>query len=417
MYKKLVVLIFVSLITLVLRADPPDPPVGKRWVLNAKFSDEFNGDKLDDSKWYDYHPNWSGREPGIFLPSQVKVGNGYMSITGKKLEKDSIQIKKDGSKRIFNIAGGAVVSKTTDAYFGYYECKFKAAKTTMSTTFWMSTRGSYEGPADCDKDKYGLELDFQECIGREGDFDGKYFARGMNSNSHYWYTDCEGGRHDYRAPQSKIETETMPSEDFYVYGGWWHNESMVSYYLDDRKVKTVDFYDDVTNKPFNKTMGLNMVSETYPFPWIKLPNDEELADPTKNTCYYDWVRVYNLVDVGKKVENIDETVMFKESIFFLNKPKIISGKDIISLEYLYKANTDRQILVKVMDENDKRVLQVKRIAYAGFGNQKLDIKLSNKLNSKKNYSIKIFIKDLKDVEKTFVTDEFSFEYNTNKNIL
>ncbi|SDX89471.1 Beta-glucanase, GH16 family [Lutibacter oricola] len=411
MYKKLIILLVVSLITSVLRADPPDPPVGKRWVLNAKFSDEFNGNKLDATKWYDYHPNWSGREPGIFLPSQVKVGNGYMSITGKKLEKDSIQIRKDGTKKIFNIAGGAVVSKTTDAYFGYYECKFKAAKTTMSTTFWMSTRGSTDGPTDCESDKYGLELDFQECIGREGDFDGKYFARGMNSNSHYWYTDCEGKRHDYRAPQSKIETKTMPSEDFYTYGGWWHNESKVSYFLNDRKVKTVDFYDEITKKPFDKTMGLNMVSETYPFPWIKLPNDEELADPTKNTCYYDWVRVYDLVDIDEKVKNnaTENLTIFNDRVYFNNKLSKISSKNNIDVSYSYMSNVDREVLIKLFDENKKPVIQTKHTVFAGFGNRDLQLKLNNKLKNNKTYVAKIFVKQ-PNGKKNIVTDEFKFVY-------
>ena len=194
-----------------LSADPPDPPVGQRWVLNETFSDEFNGNKLDTNKWYDYHPKWIGREPGIFLPSQVSVKDGYMQITGKKLPKDTL-VKAHGRELKFNIAGGAVISKSNEAFYGYYECKFKAAKTTMSTTFWLSTDHRTKGPNGCDN--YGLELDIQECIGREGDFNGNYFAQGMNSNSHFWYSDCDKKKHDLRAPQSKIKTKTKPSEDF-----------------------------------------------------------------------------------------------------------------------------------------------------------------------------------------------------------
>ena len=142
--------------------------------------------KLDDTKWYDHHPTWKGRPPGLFMPSQVSVKDGYLQIKGRKLAKDTVI-----GGNTFNIAGGAVVSKTTDAGFGYYECRVKAAETSMSTTFWLSSRKQYEGPKDC-KDSYGLELDIQECIGREGDFKGKWFAKGMHSNAHFWYTDCEG---------------------------------------------------------------------------------------------------------------------------------------------------------------------------------------------------------------------------------
>ena len=78
-----------------------------------------------------------------------------MQITGKKLKKDTI-VKAYGRELTFNIAGGAVISKSNDAFFGYYECKFKAAKTTMSTTFWLSTNQRAEGPNGCDN--YGLNL-------------------------------------------------------------------------------------------------------------------------------------------------------------------------------------------------------------------------------------------------------------------
>ncbi len=41
------------------------------------------------------------------------------------------------------------------------------------------------------------------------------------------------------------------------------------------------FFTDIKEKPFDHPMGMNLVSETYPFPWISLPTDEELADPEK----------------------------------------------------------------------------------------------------------------------------------------
>ena len=284
----------------ILKADPPDPPLGKRWIFNPLFSEEFNGTSLDLTKWYDHHPSWIGRAPGLFLPSQVSVANGYMTIRGEKMASDTVITHWDGRKEIYNIKAGAVVSRSLDAYFGYYECRFKAAKTTMSTTFWMSTRKGYPGPEPCG-DRYGLELDIQECIGREGPFDGAWFASGMNSNSHYWYTGCDGIKHDYRAEGVEIESESLASEDFNTYGGWWQDESNVVYYFNNGEGVASKFYDGITDKPFDRPMGINLVSETYPFPWIELPNDEELADSTKNICYYDWVRSYLLVDVDSVI--------------------------------------------------------------------------------------------------------------------
>jgi len=295
-YPFIPLLLFTFQVTAV--AQPPIPPLGQRWILNEKYSDEFNGTSLDLTKWYNYHPTWNGREPGIFLPSQVHVENGYMSIRGEKLDEDIVITNWDGSKSTYNIAGGAVVSRAIDAWFGYYECRFKAGKTTMSTTFWLSSRSnSKPGPQPC-ADRYGLELDIQECIGREGNFNGSWFAKGMHSNSHFWYTDCEGVKHDYRGPNDvRFESDELASDGFNTFGGWWKNESEVSFYFNNGQPKTHQFYSAVKSEPFDIPMGVNLVSETYPFPWISLPTDEELADSSKNICYYDWVRAYNLVGV------------------------------------------------------------------------------------------------------------------------
>lgn len=389
-------------------ADPPDPPIGKRWILNETFSDEFNGTTLDTDKWYDYHPKWIGREPGIFLPSQVSVSNGFMQITGKKLKKDTI-VKAYGRELTFNIAGGAVISKSNDAFFGYYECKFKAAKTTMSTTFWLSTNQRAEGPNGCDN--YGLELDIQECIGRTGDFNGTYFAQGMNSNSHFWYSDCDKKKHDLRAPQSKIKTKTLPSQDFYTYGGWWHDASEVSYYIDDRKVKSVHFYSDIKKEPFDQPMHVNLVSETYPFPWISLPTDEELADPKKNSCYYDWVRAYTLVDVDKKTKpsKYSNQQIFNENIFFTDKPQLVSKKEGIKTSYIYKANKDCEVHIKVIDSDKKMVLQFKENLFAGCGHKELSIQKINKLKNNQKYTLKLIVKE-QNKKKPLTQDEFNFTY-------
>ncbi len=98
-------------------AVPPDPPVGKRWVLNEQFSDEFNGTSLDSSKWNNYHPNWIGRAPGLFVSSNVSVGGGYLKLKGGVLDPPQTI---NGSE--FNISCAAVTSKEQAASYGYYEC-------------------------------------------------------------------------------------------------------------------------------------------------------------------------------------------------------------------------------------------------------------------------------------------------------
>jgi len=377
MRQKILIFIIAGFVIQSINAIPPKPPQGKRWVRNEMFSDEFNGTELDTSKWYDYHPTWNGRPPGIFLRSQVSVENGYMSIQGGTLEKDTVI-----GSHTFNVACGAVVSKSLDAWFGYYECRFKAARTTMSTTFWFSTRRNFDGPEAC-KDNYGLEWDVQECIGREGDFNGNFFAKGMHSNSHFWYRDCEGERHDYRATQVLFDTEELASDAFNTYGGWWKNESEASYYFNNGEAKSHQFYSSVKSKPFDQTMGMNLVSETYPFPWISLPTDEELNDDSRNTCYYDWVRAYVLVDAddpnrkGEDKEPIAGIKLYEENVNLSKELTELSASGVLSIPFTYMVNEDRELHIELRNEANDLIGDTTLTTYTGYANVLLDFELNN----------------------------------------
>ncbi|GAA4237641.1 hypothetical protein GCM10022291_25030 [Postechiella marina] len=373
-----------NLIYVQAQSGPPKPPIGKRWVLNPDFSDEFNGTELDTDKWLDNHPTWKGREPGLFMSSQVSVKDGYLQIRGEKMKKDTI-INAYNREMIFNVKGGAVVSKKA-AFLGYYETKMKASATTMSATFWFSTSKTSIGPNDCDK--YGLEWDIQECIGRKGDFKGSFFASGMHSNAHFWYTDCEKKKHDYRAAQVRFEDDEVASKDFHVYGGWWRDESSASYYYDNRAPKHQYFYDKVKKKPFDKPMYMRLVCETYPFPWIELPNDEELADPSKNVVYYDWVRGYKLVDFNDESHDTKQENpirIYDEGVIFDSESIDLKSSKALKIPLSYKANKDRVISFLLKDSEGKNIVDQKITAYAGYANFEYDLKLKSKLKPSNTY--------------------------------
>lgn len=380
--------IFLQINAQVIRTGPPEPPLGKRWVLNPDFSDEFNGDTLNELKWLDHHPTWKGRAPGLFMSSQVSVKDGYLQIKGEKMEKDTIV---DNS--IFNIKGGAVVSKKT-ALFGYYECRVKAAATTMSTTFWFSGGGG-KGPEGCDK--YHQEWDIQECIGRQGDFDGKYFAKGMHSNAHYWYTGCDNEKkHDYRAAQVRFEDDKLASEDFHVYGGWWRDENNASYYYDNRLPKHQQFFDSISKKPMDKPMYMRLVCETYPFPWITLPTDEELDNPKKNTVKYDWVRAYKLVDAKKPNPNKTEIIdIYDEGIIFPSPIITRQYSKVLKIPFSYKANQDREIHILLKNNKGEKIYEDSFIAYAGYSNFEYLLKFKPKLDIYNKYTLTTMLHPIK----------------------
>lgn len=373
-------------ITIHAQYGPPKPPLGKRWVLNSDLSDEFNGATLDSSKWYDYHPTWKGRAPGLFMKSQVSVKDGFLQIKGEKMKKDTIV-----GKSTFNIKGGAVVSKKM-GHFGYYECKMKASKTTLSATFWFSGGGG-TGPKGCDS--YHQEWDIQECIGRVGDFKGKYFAKGMHSNGHFWYKECNGERHDYRAPQVLVNENELASENFHVYGGWWKDATSASYYYDHEDPKHQKFFDSISKTPMDKPMYMRLVCETYPFPWIELPNDEELADPTKNTVYYDWVRSYSLIEANDTISKNEtgiSTEVFSEIIAFDAEEIDLESSKTLSVPLSYKLNKNRTLVLQLTDDNKKVIHKQTVKALAGYSYTMNDLKLDKAVSSGSRYLLKATIK-------------------------
>lgn len=259
-------------------ADPPPAPKGYKWVVNEDFTDEFQGDSLDTEKWHDHHPRWRGRPPAKFMPENVSVKDGMLHLTNGTLD-EPIEVR--GQK--FTLGGAAVVSRKTEAYFGYYECRLKASNISMSSTFWMSNPGQhYPGIG-----KVSQELDILETVG--GSKRNDKFARYMNSNTHVWHQGTSKGR----AHGNKAQLPTKSDEDFYIYGCWWEDATKCHFYLNDKHVGTVEFDTTLTEEAFRHPMHINMVTETYD--WEDPPTPEEINDPSRNTTYIDWVRSYVLV--------------------------------------------------------------------------------------------------------------------------
>ena len=351
----------------------PLPPDGQRWVLNEQFSDEFNGSQLDESKWVTPHPTWIGRAPGLFEKERVSFKDGCMVLEGIKMEEPKIV---NGTE--FNISCAAVVSKEQKAHYGYYECRFKANKTTLSSTFWMSTRtGTFpvEGkqPEGSAPGRFSQELDICETIGRTGDFSGKYFYEGMNSNVHYWFDPADGSeRQDIRAEESKLSLPDgkVPSDDFNTYGCWWHDKSSATFYLNNKPGKTIQFKNRNTNAPFYLTepMGINMVVETYPTPWIELPNDEELADDSKNKTYYDWIRSYILKDLNEEYPEHTVEKVFGYKVNLNNKHAVMFYKENnkYNFSFTYASDKNCKVVFALYDVNKNEITRQSYNLYAGY---------------------------------------------------
>ncbi len=377
----------------------PLPPEGQRWIVNEQFTDEFNGTELDSEKWYDYHPDWAGRAPGLFESKNVSVSDGNLVMKSEYME----GVDKDSAD--FYISCAAVISKTQEAHFGYYESRFKASKTTMSMTFWLSTHGT-NGSFDASgvqpdellngtTGKYSQELDICECIGDDmADHVGEdgftllsgvaAMTDGSSYNAHCFYTPTGGSKSDYNIQRSEswntnIATEgnALMSEDYHIAACWWRDETCASYYLDNGDEHPVTFnYKSSGSDGMETTafylpypMSVNLVMETYSDTWINLPFEADLADETKNKNYYDWVRAYTLVDIAEPTaDGAAEMTMFDDRVKIELSASDVGAITKVSMAMQYTARVDRNIMMVVYDEAGEVVASETFVASAGYAN-------------------------------------------------
>lgn len=393
-------------------AKPPEPELGKRWVINNAYSDEFNGNNLDKTKWLDKHRTWKGRPPAMFEPTTVSLENGNMQIKNKMMEKPN---KK------FSIAGGAVQSIGQTAYHGFYESRFKASRINMSTTFWLSNRNvPYEGKnhlgQDCDNDGWSMELDIVEAIGGKIDKAfGVNFRQGMQYNTHVWYSGCEKrsrsrfskGANVAEGDGTQAFNNKLPEGEevwtnFNTYAAWWKNENEVDFYLNDGFAGRIQVDTSLLEKPYSRPMSMQLLTETYN--WGRpVPTPEELANDAINTSYYDWVRSYYYVDVNKTAKQQLERVGKADNIFVesatIKTTKLI--RDRVEFTYLYESDEDVKALFEIIKGN-KTVFSKQVKLKAGYGHLADKITLSKTMDFD-NTQLKIHL--LSDEGKTIASSK------------
>ncbi|WP_025761191.1 family 16 glycosylhydrolase [Dyadobacter tibetensis] len=261
----------------------PAPPKGFKWVKNEAFSDEFNGEKLDANKWHDRSPYWkNGRPPADFRAENVSVKDGMLQIKNEVL---------DPAEGVYNLTGGAVASRSSDASFGYYEARMKASGVSMSSTFWLKAPRHQVGCKTIQQ-----ELDIVEAIGGAKKF--AAFKYKMKSNAHIFRTDCEGNKMETLSTPGETDLVAAADSMFHVFGCWWKDANTLDFYYNGQYAFTIKPDTTESKTPFDTPMYMHLVTETYN--WETPPTPEELADKTKNVTYYDWVRSYKLVPVDVK---------------------------------------------------------------------------------------------------------------------
>ncbi|MBK1834702.1 family 16 glycosylhydrolase [Roseibacillus ishigakijimensis] len=258
-----------------------DPkPEGKKWVPVEEMSDEFQGTKLDLTKWQSEPVgdgwNWIGRPPGLFRAENVVVKDGRMNVTVSKLP-EAMTLK--GST--YTHQGAIVRSRHPGQKGWYFEARMKANQTAMSSTFWLMSKGNLPKR---------LELDIQECVGRTSELT-HGFAKKWDQIFHSNLIHRTSRNNPEQVQrQGSVPTETKNWERFYVYGAWWKSEEEVQFFLDGKYV-----YSITPSVSWDVPGYIQMAIETYD--WNPIPPDGGLVESgnwEQRTTKYDWVRVWRL---------------------------------------------------------------------------------------------------------------------------
>ncbi|TWT80250.1 Beta-porphyranase B precursor [Planctomycetes bacterium CA13] len=277
----------------------PEPPEGFKWAVNPDFTDEFEGGTLNAEKWYDKSPYWTnGRSPATFKAYNVSVENGCLRIKNSRLDPPEGNDGEPGDK--YHLAGGAVASKSDQAWYGYYETRMKASPTPMSSTFWLKNlpkRIRYvDETGKLVIEEHRQELDILETMGkptRHPDW-----GRQFNSNTHYGLNVEEGRQRvpnlSVSGPKDDHIAIEDTAKDFHTYGLWWVDPNTLHFYYEGEFRFTINPGTMYNRLPFARPMYMHLVTETYSWE-PSLPTDEMLTDDPKNSTHYDWVRSYVLV--------------------------------------------------------------------------------------------------------------------------
>ncbi|MCG6186832.1 family 16 glycosylhydrolase [Maribellus maritimus] len=236
----------------------PECPLSKgEWEYISEWSDEFNGNTLDTTKWYPRNPGWKGRKPGYFSPANVSVKDGKMILTSKTED------LPDLPEGYHTFTTAAVKSKAFMLY-GYYEIRFKPMDSRCSSAFWF-----YSIEPDL-----WTEIDVFEICGKHPtpEMEQKYFmtvhvmkhpeVKEKTKSSELW------------------ETPSRLANQFWIAGLEW-DEKEIKWYLNGELIRVKQ------NKYWHQPLNMNFDSETFPS-WFGLPDPKDPAGHFE----VDYVRVW-----------------------------------------------------------------------------------------------------------------------------
>ncbi len=206
-------------------------PLPGEWRLDIEMSDEFNAEKFDKSKWWDFTPRWRGRKEYVNRAANVVQTNGVLELWAKRIP-SQVQEYEDRAQGFWPYTCGIVKSRRKVKY-GYFEVRAKGIAAEVRNAFWL-----YDPLSDRLRSKYAPgshseEIDIYEFIGKFQD-EAEKTPYKICSHVHRFETPYVEGV--VNGAKTKLENEGgryavvwRPCDDFHVYGFLWTEREMVWY--------------------------------------------------------------------------------------------------------------------------------------------------------------------------------------------
>ncbi len=266
---------------------PLSDPLNKgNWVLNTEVSDEFEGETVDEEKWYIVgkfengkpvykdpdHPNrkvWIGRAPSQFSGRNYRLEDGKLVLETRwepdfpfsdKLDKP--WGKNNTRSKYENITTACFIGRKEFKY-GYMEIRSKSADAEITSSFWATGNRT--------------ELDMFEHFGDHRQ------KNKLDKDRELWWS-----IHDW-GPVLKGKTTYTQHKDlgfrvadaFHTYGFDWSAEG-IKYYIDGKlftsaTMEEVDAYakKNGMDKGYVVTHPIHIWLDQETFPWHGVPDSKE----------------------------------------------------------------------------------------------------------------------------------------------
>ena len=213
------------------------------WVLDKKFTDEFEGKKLNTKRWHPKNPSWKGREPTFFHPANTSFEDGELVM----------KINQHGKEKLpkgYTHSSAFIKSKKTILY-GYFEQEAKLMDAPWVSGFWLTNNAG----------EWWTEIDIQEncpCVDAQ--------RHDVNSNLHVFRSPEEHG--NVKKHFSKSRKYYHPDElqkGYHVWGLEW-NEDVIRFFIDGVMFREIE------NTHWHQPLTINVNNESNK--WFKaLPDD------------------------------------------------------------------------------------------------------------------------------------------------